>query len=283
MTVSQVVSQTIGDLRPYFDDGEARALAREILLRLKGGTPVDIAVKGDDEVSEFIVSDVALIVKRLKEGEPIQYIFGVAHFYGMDFKVTPATLIPRPETATLVDMIVKKYEGRIDLNVMDLGTGSGCIAIALALNLRFPLVTAIDISEQALNVARENATRLNARVDFKVGDILNLKPEPESLDIIVSNPPYVLSGERQTMERNVLEHEPPTALFVPDNDPLKFYKPIVTAAATALRGDGGLYLEINPICADSLVKLCCANGLKNVEKVKYLDGKERFIVAFRAG
>ncbi len=268
-------------LAPKYGDGEAREMTRIIFENLKGWTPVDLAIRQDEPISGFIAAKADEAVARLLDDEPIQQIFGNANFYGMKFKVTPDTLIPRPETAELVDIIVKDNQGR-DLKVLDAGTGSGCIAIALSRNLPFSDVTAIDVSDKALAVAAENARNLHTSIDFENVDILTLpgKLAGSHFDLIVSNPPYITESEKGAMDRNVLDFEPATALFVPDDDPLKFYTPILKAAAGDLLNPGGkIYFEINPHYAPSIAKEAAALGFNEVNIVRDTDGKERFISA----
>lgn len=281
MTVGSLFSELRSKLTEKFSPSEAKEMSLLIFESLKDWTQTDLLIHNNDAVSDYIVNKATGIVNRTLKGEPLQYILGVAHFYGLKFKVTPATLIPRPETTELVDLIVDNNTDRKDLKVLDLGTGSGCIAISLARNLKFPLVSAIDISSQALAVARENAKTLNVAVDFRQEDILNLPAPAEKYDIIVSNPPYILTKEAENMDLNVLDYEPHTALFVPDNDPLKFYIPIIEFAERYLDGDGQLYFEINPLCAISLSERVKNAGFRNVEIVKDISGKDRFIYAVR--
>ena len=241
---------------------------------------MEMVLKADSGVSEYICGKVDDVVGRLMNDEPIQYIFGNARFYGMSLKVTRHTLIPRPETEELVDMIVKDYGRRSDLSVLDAGTGSGCIALALARNLPFAQVTGIDVSDAALDVARENAATLHVKADFGYGDMLALKPEVVPMyDIIVSNPPYIAESERCSMEANVLEYEPEGALFVPDDDPLKYYRAVTLYAVTALRAGGGLYFEINPRYAADMRTLIAEYGFDDVDVVRDMQGQERFAVA----
>ncbi|MDE7397649.1 MAG: peptide chain release factor N(5)-glutamine methyltransferase, partial [Muribaculum sp.] len=190
-------------------------------------------------------------------------------------------LIPRPETEELVDMIVDQWSDKSDLTVLDLCTGSGCIAVSLARVLKFPKVEAIDISEAALSVARRNATAQRVSVKFSQADILKWTSD-ENYDIIVSNPPYIADSERTAMEPNVLQWEPAIALFVPDDDPLRFYRPIAAIAARQLNEDGGtLYLEINPLFADELTDLLKEYGLRNIEVHRDMTGHKRFVTAQR--
>lgn len=268
-------------LTPKYGDGEAREMARIIFENLKGWNPVEIAIRQEEPISGYITGKVDAVIDRLLDNEPIQQIFGNADFYGLRLKVTRDTLIPRPETAELVDIIVKE-NSRKDLRVLDAGTGSGCIALALSRNLPFSEVTAIDISDNALDVARENGKTLRCNVDFRKADILSLPDglRGNSFDIIVSNPPYIAEKEKSAMERNVLDYEPASALFVPDNDPLKFYTAILKAAQGELLIPGGrLYFEINPIYADLLREETERLGFSNVTLTRDTDGKQRFLSA----
>lgn len=258
---------------------EANALARMVVEEVLHYSPVDVLLRGNVEQDEVFVERIRSIADRLCKGEPIQYIFGHARFHGHEFKVTPATLIPRPETELLVDMITDDAGAAADLRVLDIGTGSGCIAISLALALRWPEVEAFDISAEALAVAKENAASLKAKVDFVQTDILTAVPEADSLDVVVSNPPYICDSERADMERNVLEHEPATALFVPDADPLLFYRAIAKYAAVALKPAGRIYLEINRRFGGETCRLLEENGFEQAQVIRDQFGNPRFVKA----
>lgn len=281
MTIGSLFNSLKTELTKKFGASEAKEMVLLIFESLKGWSQTDILIKQDEEVSDFITAKAEDIVKKTLEGEPLQYILGVAHFYGLKFKVTPATLIPRPETTELVDLIVNKFGDRKDLRVLDLGTGSGCIAIALARNLKFADITATDISDEALKVARENASDLKVNIDFRKEDILNMPPADEKFDIIVSNPPYILLSEAESMDLNVLDYEPASALFVPDNDPLKFYTPTIQYAAENLNKGGGIYFEINPMFADRIKKEMQRAGFEDVNVVKDISAKNRFVYAIK--
>lgn len=257
---------------------EAQAMVRTIFGALKGWTPVDLALKRDSTVSDFMARKAMQAVERVVAGEPLQYVLGETRFYGNTLAVTPAVLIPRPETEELVDMIVSDNTGE-DLRVLDLCTGSGCIAVSLARALRFPVVTAVDLSEDALEVARENGERLRVKVDFRREDVLAMCDDGSRYDIIVSNPPYVLDSERSQMSPRVLDHEPAMALFVPDDDPLRFYKAIVAYASDALVAGGRLYLEINPMEVDGIRRLLVDVGLEDIDMIRDMTGRERFAKA----
>lgn len=267
-------------LAPGEGEGEARAMARLIFHHLKGWSVTDLIINSDTVLSDFILGKLDDIVSRVLAGEPVQYVLGEARFYGMDLRVTPDVLIPRQETEELVDMIVKGNEAS-DLRVLDVGTGSGAIAIALSRNLRFPEITAIDISPAALEVARANAASLHARVRFVESDVFTYEPEPESFDIIVSNPPYVAESEKKDMSPNVLGHEPALALFVSDSEPLIYYSRIAGIAAGALVPGGKLYFEINPLFVAGLRELLEAEGFADIKIIDDISHRPRFAVAVR--
>lgn len=268
-------------LTPRYGDREASWIVRALLEDVMGWTATDIVLKGDYEFNDYTVQKLDAMVSRICDGEPVQYVTGRAPFYGLTFRVTPAVLIPRPETAALVDMIVTDAGGRSDLKVLDCGTGSGCIAIALARNLPFSIVTAIDISADALDVARTNNADLGTRVDFRQADMLSLPlADNNRYDIIVSNPPYIAENERSSMESHVLDHEPATALFVPDNDPLRFYRATAAYAIHALTAGGRLYFEINPLFAHSLDTML-RTDFDDVRIIRDSHGQLRYATATR--
>lgn len=281
VTLKQIVDDVTHRLAGIYGQREAQWMVRIIMENIKGYSPVDVVLHRDEVLSDFIVGKIEDVTNRLLKNEPIQYIFGSARFYGNSLKVTHATLIPRPETEELVALIDKENR-ETDLRVLDVGTGSGCIAITLARVLRFPIVDAIDISEDALAVAQENAQSLRVNVNFKRGDALAMeKPKTPIYDIIVSNPPYIADKEREDMSQNVLQYEPHTALFVPDNDPLRFYRAIGDYGTMALKGGGRLYFEINPLYVEEMRAMLDAMGYKEIRVVRDLPGKERMMVAVK--
>lgn len=251
-------------LTPIYGKYEADAMIRLIFHYLKGWDQTAMVVNSDLPVSDRMLDNVGKILLRLEHHEPLQYILGEARFYGMDLNVTPDVLIPRPETAELVDMIVDGYRHTSDLTALDIGTGSGAIAIALSRNLPYSQVTAVDISSAALRVAQENGKALGTKITFLQEDIFKWDPKEESFDIIVSNPPYIPEEEKAGMEDNVLKYEPGLALFVPDEDPLRYYRRIAELSATALKPGGHLYFEINPRFASQLTCLLESLGYKDV-------------------
>lgn len=277
ITTGQAVRSLRTRLAPLYGRREANAMIRILFTFLKGWDTIDLMINENMPLGEYTLGRLEEMTARLEAGEPIQYITGIALFYGMDLHVAPGVLIPRPETEELVELIVKENQ-QSDLRVLDVGTGSGCIAAALARNLRFPQITALDSSEAALAIARENARLFKIRnIDFIHADIFHWTPEQDSYDIIVSNPPYIDESEKEGMERNVLEHEPASALFVPDSDPLIFYRRICTLAREALKPGGRLYFEINPRHAEGMRILMESLGFVNIAIHKDIHGKERMI------
>ncbi|MDE6378694.1 MAG: peptide chain release factor N(5)-glutamine methyltransferase, partial [Duncaniella sp.] len=227
MTYRQLIDSSINRLTPLYEPGEARWLVRIMMEHFTRMTRTDLMLRGDEEASQLLEEKVSAVIERLLRNEPIQYILGETYWHGLTLKVTPEVLIPREETSELIDIIADDCGGRSDLNVADLCTGSGCIAIALARVLPFSTVTATDISAGALVVARENASACKVKITFIQGDILRGVPLPDgSMDVIVSNPPYICRKEEIDMNANVLDYEPHLALFVPDDDPLCFYREI---------------------------------------------------------
>lgn len=273
-----------------YDAGEAKALVRWVLDVRFGLSMTDIYCGKVTQLSANDQAELEKIMQRLENAEPVQYILGVADFCGRQFYVAPGVLIPRPETAELCHLIGKKVKEKFaevkgelkGCSVLDIGTGSGCIAITLALDIPNSHVTAWDISEDALAIARHNAQKLGANVNFEKRDALALEAETGRWDVIVSNPPYICRREADEMEENVLKYEPDTALFVPDDDPLLFYRHIMNYAVSALKQGGRLYYEINPIYADSIVDSLQALGFVDVAKNDDQYGKARFIKATKA-
>lgn len=276
ITIGELAASARRKLSATYGAGEGAAMVRLIFHSLKGWNNTQLIINSDLPASPFVIGQINKILDRLEKQEPIQYILGEAYFYGMDLRVTPDVLIPRPETEELVDLIVKENDAS-DLRILDVGTGSGAIAIALARNLPFSVVSAIDISAEALKVAKQNAENLHAKIRFIHQDIFNFSPPEDSYDIIVSNPPYIDESEKSGMETNVLDYEPHKALFVPDDNPLIFYKRITLIAEQSLRHSGKLYFEINPLHAEQLKSYIMHRGFENVNLINDIHGKCRFI------
>lgn len=268
-------------LEPLYGNGEARAITDYVLDVCFGLSKADILCGAVEEMTAEKTAELNKIFGRLMEGEPVQYVLGRAEFCGRWFDVRPGVLIPRPETEELCAWITADSKASANPKVLDIGTGSGCIAITLQLDMPESKVTAWDISADALDVARENAKQLGANVNFVKLDALNAKPEGE-WDVIVSNPPYICEKEKKDMAVNVLEHEPHTALFVPDADPLLFYRTITRLAVQTLSKGGRLYFEINPIYADDTCRMMRAEGMTAVELRSDMYGKQRMAKGVKA-
>lgn len=268
-------------LEPLYGNGEARAVTDYVLDVCFGLSKADIMCGAVEEMTAEKTAELNKIFGRLTEGEPVQYVLGRAEFSGRWFNVRPGVLIPRPETEELCAWITADSKASGSPKVLDIGTGSGCIAITLQLDMPESKVTAWDISADALDVARENAQQLGANVNFVKLDALNAKPEGE-WDVIVSNPPYICEKEKKDMAVNVLEHEPHTALFVPDADPLLFYRAITRLAVQTLNKGGRLYFEINPIYADDTCRMMQAEGMTAVELRSDMYGKQRMAKGVKA-
>ena len=311
-------------LTPLYDAGEAQAIVRTVLDVEYGMTLTDIIGGKVNELSADEGRKLEEIIIRLQKGEPVQYVLGEADFAGRTFHVEPGVLIPRPETAELCqwiekDMIEKSIVSSEDFSedspqatddarqILDICTGSGCIAITLGLNIPNSEVTGWDISEDALRIAQGNVKMLKARnVRIEYQDALALRkaaetdnekmkvnadkevvkpkgeaktPSTQIWDMIVSNPPYICEKEKADMEKNVLEHEPSIALFVPDENPLKFYRAIAEYASSSLKSGGALYFEINPIYENETRKMLEELGFKDIETKEDAFGKKRMMRA----
>ena len=270
-------------LTPLYDAGEAQAIVRTVLDVEYGMTLTDIICGKVNELSSDEERNLEEIIARLQNGEPVQYVLGKADFAGRTFHVEPGVLIPRPETAELCQWIeeeVSSLEADDPKQILDICTGSGCIAITLGLNIPNSEVTGWDISEDALRIARGNVEMLKARnVRIEYQDALALPKAAEAADLIVSNPPYICEKEKADMEKNVLEHEPSLALFVLDEDPLKFYRAIAEYASSALKSGGALYFEINPIYEKETREMLLKLDFKDIETKEDAFGKKRMMRA----
>jgi len=281
-------------LTGIYDTDEAKAIVRWALDVRFGLSLTDIVCGKIDEMSETEQSELEAMMQRLEKAEPVQYVVGIAEFCGRTFHVEPGVLIPRPETGELCRWIVEERRREGEYQVLDVGTGSGCIAITLALEMPQAKVTAWDISDDALRIAKKNAEALGAEVTFEKRDALNhgdrhsdlrcatiIEPVPmiQQWDAIVSNPPYVCQKEAATMERHVLEHEPYLALFVPDDDPLRFYRAIAKYGQKTLKPNGLLYFELNPLYAYDTESMVRELGYAETEIKLDMFGKQRFLKA----
>lgn len=269
-------------LAPLYGDGEAKAIAQMVYEVRYGLTLSDIYLGKDTQLSADDQAELKEIAKRLADNEPVQYVLGVADFCGRQYHVEPDILIPRPETEHLCRLITKHVAiGSANRKVLDIGTGSGCIAITLALDIPNSQVTAWDISPIALRVAKGNAEQLGAQVNVVENDMLQQTYQvAPQWDLIVSNPPYICDSEAEEMGANVLDYEPEIALFVPDDDPLQFYVPIMNYAQSALHPGGELWLETNPLYEEIIEERLLELGF-NVTAHDDQFGKTRFIQAIR--
>ena len=286
-------------LTPLYDAGEAQAIVRTVLDVEYGMTLTDIICGKVNELSSDEERNLEEIITRLQNGEPVQYVLGEADFAGRTFHVEPGVLIPRPETAELCQWIeeeISSLDADDPKQILDICTGSGCIAITLGLTIPNSEVTGWDISEDALRIAQGNVEMLKARnVRIEYQDALMLPKAAEaaeiseaaesslskSWNIIVSNPPYICEKEKADMEKNVLEHEPSIALFVPDKEPLKFYRTIAEYASSALKSEGALYFEINPIYEKETREMLEELGFKDIETKEDAYGKKRMMKAMK--
>ena len=264
-------------LKGRFDALELETVKRALCTELLGVSALSYYTKEELPPSAERDSRLKAALDSLKKGEPLQYVIGSTPFCGLTFKVDSRVLIPRPETAELVEWIAR--DAYNDGSLLDIGTGSGCIAISLAHVLTGWKVQGWDISDGALEVARQNNGLNGTDVEFSKVDILNAPDQDYGFDVIVSNPPYIMDSEKAQMENTVLDYEPHTALFVPDNDPLLFYRAIAVFGRRALNQNGRLYFEINPLKAEAMMDLLLVTGYHDIELRKDIFGKQRMIKA----
>lgn len=276
--MNKIVAYIRSRLQPYYTAEEVSALSRIVCCDLLGQAPTDYYLGKDIVLSSKKEQELEDILQRLSRFEPLQYIEGRTLFLGREFWVAPGVLIPRPETEELVELMLKEIPA--DARILDVGTGSGCIAISLAKELPDALVTAWDVSPEALSVARANARKLQADVRFVECDVLACQVDEVGLyDVIVSNPPYVTEAEKADMEPNVLQWEPSLALFVPDDDPLRFYRRIAVLGRDMLTDGGRLYFEINRAYGREMVEMLRTMGYVRVRVEKDLSQNDRFVIA----
>ena len=269
------------ELQNYYPISEIKTFASVIFKELFNISFVEIFSNSENIISKNDFSSIISIVNRLQNNEPIQYIFGKTNFLEFSFSVTKDVLIPRPETEELVEWVLKESSSLLPYRILDIGTGSGCIAISLAKRLEKSTVFAYDISRKALEIAKKNAENYSTTIFFRKFDILknNFDEISEKFDIIISNPPYVTESEKLFMQLNVLEYEPKQALFVPDNNPLLFYKKIAEFAKKKLNPNGFLYFEVSSIFGKDTLNMLKQMGFLNVILEKDISGKDRMIQA----
>ena len=267
------------ELSSLYDAMEIESFFFLILEQFRNLKRIDLALQPDLEFSEAEISQWNLVLEQLKQEIPIQYILGKTHFYGLEFQVNPNVLIPRPETEELVDWIIKtNSNGKSStIKILDIGTGSGCIAISLAKNLPNASVFALDVSKKALEIAQINALQNETKITFIENNILETTNFEQQFDVIVSNPPYVRNLEKAEIKKNVLENEPHLALFVTDDDALLFYRKIAQIAMKNLQSGGQLYFEINQYLGKETVDLLFDLGFQNIELRQDIYGNNRMI------
>lgn len=278
MKIKQYRTQFIQELSGIYDVLEVESFFYLILEEKHNLRQIDLALNPDLAFSEQEIEEWSMFVTELKKEIPIQYLLGKTNFYGLDFEVNSNVLIPRPETEELVEWIIKEnlnIEKHKELKILDIGTGSGCIAISLAKNLPKAQVFAIDVSEGALATAKRNATSNGVSVTFLHKNILETDDLMQVFDVIVSNPPYVRNLEKEEIKKNVLDNEPHLALFVEDNDALIFYRKIAELAKKNLAKNGSLYFEINQYLGKETVELLENLDFKNIELRKDIYDNDR--------
>lgn len=282
-TIAELKKFLESSLVEYYGQKEAESLSRIVLRHITGYSAAEMILHSKDTLSETDLEKLYGFRKRLLNWEPVQYILGESAFLDIRVKVDPSVLIPRPETEELV-LLADRYLNescKKNLRLLDIGTGSGCIAIALKNMNPDSVVSALDVSEKALGVARENAAMNSAEIDFRKQNILNFEEEgpfPCKFDMIISNPPYVTESDKLLMHKNVLDHEPATALYISDEDPLIFYRKIAEFARLNLADGGVIFLEINENYAEQLKSLYLAFGFPEIEIRKDLSNRDRFAI-----
>ena len=282
MKIKEYRTQFIQELLLIFDEGEAESFFYLILEEKQQLKRIDLALHPDLTFSKEQMLVWNSLLEQLKCEVPVQYLLGKTSFYGLDFEVNPTVLIPRSETEELVDWIIKSLNSRIGnskLKILDIGTGSGCIAISLAKNIENAQVFAIDISDKALATAKKNAEVNNVEVTFLHQNILDTADLNQNFDIIVSNPPYVRNLEKQEIKKNVLNNEPHLALFVEDNDALIFYKKIAKLAQQSLSQNGELFFEINQYLGQEMIEMLEKMNFRTIELRQDIYGTDRMIRA----
>lgn len=278
-TVAKITKTFKTELKNIYPDREIHAFLDILLQYYANMNKTEVFLNPEKKLFPETVFELKIALQKLKQEIPIQYIIGETVFYGLPVKLTSDVLIPRPETEELVDLIVKNHKKNQNINILDMGTGSGCIAVALKKYLPEAQVFAMDISEDALKIAKDNAAINQTEIYFFKDDILNPQNKYDFFDIIVSNPPYVRESEKELMKKNVLDNEPHLALFVKDDDALVFYRKIIDFAKEHLKPEGFIYFEINEALGKDAAELLNQNVFKNIRIVKDIFGKERMLMA----
>ena len=279
MTIAETRKKIFQALSGSYDDNEIRNFSDLLFFHLLKYSKIELRMKGNEVISQQDEKTLDEMLNRLMAFEPIQYILGETIFFDLRFLVSPHVLIPRPETEELVDWVRKEYAGK-RVKILDIGTGSGCIAVSLAKNLPLAKISGCDIDEKAIELSTRNA-RFNAtQVSFFLFDVLNPGPNQDNrYDLLVSNPPYVRESEKALLHANVLNYEPHKALFVPDDDPLLFYKAIADLGHEILLRGGAIYCEINEKFPEETLRIFYGRGYKTAEMRRDINGKPRMIKA----
>jgi len=279
----EIKKQYQKELAAFYGEQEAGSLMNVLVNHFFGLSRVDMSLKPDFRLTETEILKLHFAVKDLKKEKPVQYIIGETEFSGLKLKVTPDVLIPRPETEEMVELIVKDTLGKEKLKILDVGTGSGCIALALKKKLPFSVITAVDVSNAVLEVAKENSRLNKLDVELKNIDILDISSwqKLDRFDLIVSNPPYVTEEDKVLMKKNVTDFEPHLALFVTNEDPLLFYSIIAEFAINHLIEGGSLWFEINENLGDEVLSLLQEKGFVNMALHADLFGRARFVSSVR--
>lgn len=280
--IRQIQQQFQESLQEIYPVEEIKQLFLLSYTHVSGKKAIQYAMEGNGPISDSDLKTYESLLDELKSGRPMQHILGEAPFYGLNFSVNEHTLIPRPETEELVDLIIKDNLTKGPIDLVDIGTGSGCIAISLAKALPNTSVSAIEISGSAIEIARQNAKRHEVEVNFINADIAEwdyFLADDQLFDVIVSNPPYITVAEKADMHSNVLQYEPHSALFVEDHAPLYFYDIVADIGLKHLREEGAIYFEINQYLGEETVALLKKKGYEDVEIFKDLNAAERMIKA----
>lgn len=282
MTIRESIQTITTTLQPLYDAREAAAIAKSYMLERLSWPAYELSLRGEETLDEAVQHLLMEDLPQLKLGRPLQYVLGVAYFYDLSFQVNEQVLIPRPETEELVQRILMDAQSGNDLSIWDIGTGSGCIAVTLAKHLPQARVFASDISTGALDVAARNARALAADVTFAQHDMTDSEHLPfvgQQFDVIVSNPPYIPAAVRAEMHVNVTEHEPATALFVPDDRPLLFYEALAIIGTHCLKPGGRMYMETYENFHQEMIELFTQYNYIKVESIEDINGRRRMFVA----
>lgn len=281
MNIQETIHTITQNLQPLYDAREAAAITKVYVQTLKSWPAYELILRGQEMLSEDEEQRVQRDLQQLKEGRPVQYVLGTTEFYGYEFAVNEQVLIPRQETEELVQRIILDNAGRA-VRIWDLGTGSGCIALSLAKELPDAVMFASDISAGALSVAEANAQTLSVSIRFAQHDMTDAENLPfgeELFDILVSNPPYIPETARKEMHRNVLDYEPEGALFVPDDDPLLFYRALAVLGQHCLKPAGRVYMETYEEFHDEMIEMFAQYGYEQMESLEDINGRKRMLVA----